>query len=102
MLNEICADLAVVKTLTQTAESEVEVGKYGSISFLDDELIQEGKTVRKRVLISTGPVGREQVRKRGLPPLLRERGQATLPDLFYFQGGGDAFEIDAGGVTGGV
>src|SRR6476620_5610686 len=24
----------------------------------------------------------EQVRKRGLPPLLGERGQATLPDLF--------------------
>jgi len=24
----------------------------------------------------------EQVRKRGLPPLLRERGQASLPDLF--------------------
>src|SRR5689334_20165180 len=24
----------------------------------------------------------EQVRKRGLPPLLRERGQAPLPDLF--------------------
>jgi len=24
----------------------------------------------------------EQVRKRGLPPLFEERGQATLPDLF--------------------
>jgi len=31
----------------------------------------------------------EQVRKRGLPPLLLgwdERGQAPLPDLFYFLG----------------
>ena len=27
--------------------------------------------------------GIEQVRKRGLPPLVRERGQATLPNLFY-------------------
>jgi len=26
----------------------------------------------------------EQVRKGGLPPLLGERGQAALPDLFYF------------------
>ena len=25
----------------------------------------------------------EQVRKRGLPPPLGERGQATLPDLFF-------------------
>jgi hypothetical protein len=24
----------------------------------------------------------DQVRKRGLPPLLRERGRAPLPDLF--------------------
>src|SRR5262249_7897233 len=28
----------------------------------------------------------EQVRKRGLPPQLRERGQAALHDLFYFDG----------------
>ena len=83
MLNEICADLAVVKTLTQTAESEVEVGKYGSISFLDDELIEEGEAARERVLI-------------------RERGQAPLPDLFYLECGSDAFEIDTGGVTGRV
>ena len=26
----------------------------------------------------------EQVRKGGSPPLLGERGQAALPDLFYF------------------
>jgi hypothetical protein len=26
----------------------------------------------------------KQVRKRGLPPHSQQRGQATLPDLFYF------------------
>jgi len=26
----------------------------------------------------------KQVRKGGLPPLSQQRGQATLPDLFYF------------------
>jgi hypothetical protein len=33
------------------------------------------------------PQNKEQVRKRGLPPPLlgwEERGQAPLPDLFYF------------------
>jgi hypothetical protein len=29
-------------------------------------------------------LSKEQVRKGGLPPLMRERGQATLPDLFFF------------------
>ncbi len=28
---------------------------------------------------------KEQVRKRGLPPHFRKRGQATLPDLFFFK-----------------
>jgi hypothetical protein len=81
MLHEICADLAVVKTLAQTTESEVQVGEYGPIAFLNDELIEEGKAARKRVVVS-GPPRKEQVRKGGLPPLLRERGQAPLPDLF--------------------
>ena len=31
-------------------------------------------------------VEKEQVRKRGLPPLLEERAQAALPDLFLFPG----------------
>ena len=83
MLDKICADLAVVKTLSQTSESEVRVGKYRSISFLNDELVQELKAARERVLI-------------------RERGQAPLPDLFYLECGSDAFEIDTGGVTGRV
>ena len=40
MLHEICADFTVMKALPQAAESEVGVGKYGSISFLNDELIE--------------------------------------------------------------
>ena len=31
-------------------------------------------------------VEKEQVRKRGLPPLLEERAQAPLPDLFFSLG----------------
>ena len=49
MLHEVGANLAVVKTLAQTSESEVQVGKYSSISFLNDELIKESKAARKRV-----------------------------------------------------
>ena len=75
MLHEVCADLAVVKALAQAAESEVGVGKYGPITSLNDELIEEHQAAGELVLISTGPG-------------------------FYLQRGGDAFEIDAGRVTG--
>ena len=77
MLHEICADLTVVKALAQAAESKVDVGKYRSISLLNDELIKEGEAARKGVEVS-GPLQKEQVRKRGSPPLLRERGQAPF------------------------
>jgi len=76
MLYEVCANLAVVKALPQTADGEVRVGKDGSISFLNDELIEEGEAAREGALISI--------------------------DLFYLQRGGNAFEIDASGVTGRV
>ena len=80
MLNEVCADFAVMKTLAQTAESEVEVGEYCSIAFLNDELIQEGKAARKGVAISLITTG---ARGYGY------RGRNTL-------------EVDGGGVAGRV
>ena len=52
MLHKVCADLAVVKTLAQATESEIEVGKYGSISFLNDELIEKREAARERVVVS--------------------------------------------------
>ena len=82
MLHKIRADLAVMKTLAQTAESEVEVGEYSSIAFLNDELIQEGKAARKRIAVSLITM--------------------SIEGASYRHCGGDTFEIDAGGVTGGV
>ena len=82
MLNKICADLAIVKPLPQTAESEIGVGKDGSISFLNDELIEERKASRKRVAVSLITI--------------------AIEASSYRHCGGDAFEINAGGVTGRV
>lgn len=80
MLNEIGADFAVMKTLTQTAEREVNVGQYSAITFLNDELIEERETARARIIISLITIG-----------AFRHR-----------QGGGDAFEVHGGGVAGRV
>ena len=41
------------------------------------------RTVNKIPSEGVGAVALEQVRKGGLPPLFRERGQAALPDLLY-------------------
>ena len=82
MLHEICADFTVMKALPQAAESEVGVGKYGSISFLNDELIEESKAARKRVAVSFITIVID-----------------TRSDM---QCSGDAFQINAGCVTGRV
>ena len=51
MLNEIGADFAVIKSLSQAAEGVVDVGKYRAISLLDDELVEEAEAACKRVQI---------------------------------------------------
>ena len=82
MLYKICTNLAVMKALAQTTESEIGVGKYRSISFLDDELIQERKASRNRVAVSLITI--------------------SIEARSYRQCGRKAFEIYAGGVTGRV
>src|SRR5262249_52110814 len=77
MLYEVCAHLAVVETLSQTAQSEVEIWQYGSISLLNYELIEEGKTARERVVVSL----------------------ITVRTFCDGQCGADGFEIDGGCVT---
>lgn len=57
MLNEVCPYFAVMETLAQTTESEIQVGKYRAISFLNDELVEEREAARKRVVVSLITIG---------------------------------------------
>src|SRR6185369_16890686 len=65
-----------MKSLPQAAESVVDIGEDGAIALLDDELIEEAEAARKRV---------------GINVIMR-----FVSD---FHGGGDAFEVDGGGVA---
>src|SRR5689334_18912909 len=51
MLDEVGANFAVVETLPQAAEREVEVWENRLVPVLDDEFIEKGKGVRERTTI---------------------------------------------------
>ena len=58
MLHKVGANFAVIETLSQAAEGEIEIGKKRVISILDDETIEEGKGVYERatILVVTRPI----------------------------------------------
>ena len=55
----------------------------GTAQICDGKAFQSQK-VHKGQRFQADNLEQAGVRKRGLPPLLRERGQAPLPDLFCF------------------
>ena len=65
-----------MKSLPQATESVVDIGEYGAISLLDNELVEEAEAARKRVEINV-----------------------ITRFVSHLQGGGDAFEVDGGGVA---
>src|ERR1043165_636267 len=83
MLHEIRANFAVIETLPQAAESEVCVRKQRSIAVLDDQPIKERKGIGERAAICSVAL------------LIADLGGDG-------DGGGDAFEINRGRVTGRV
>ena len=52
MLDEIGAHFAVIKSLSQAAESVVDIGEYRAIALLDNELVEESEAARKRIKIN--------------------------------------------------
>ena len=52
MLHEVGANLAVMESLAQAADSKIQVGKYRSIAFLNDQLIEKTKASREGIEIS--------------------------------------------------
>jgi len=52
VLDEVCANFAVVNALSQAAECVVDIGEDCAVSLLDDELIKEAKAARKRVEVN--------------------------------------------------
>src|SRR5215213_9551134 len=51
MLREVSANLAVIQTLPQTAKRKIQVGKYCSISLLNDQSVQKAKAARERIKV---------------------------------------------------
>lgn len=81
MLHEVGADVAVIKSLPQTAKRKVEVRKYRAIALLNDQPVQEAKAARERIKV-------------------RLIARALRNSSRYRQGSGDAFEVNSSRVSG--
>src|ERR1043165_2931308 len=81
MLHEVGANFAVVKTLPQATESELEIGEKRSITLLDDKTVDKGEGVHERAAI-------------------RFVARVVAGFSGHVKRGCDAFQINGGGVAG--